>query len=476
MTHQRGLSAELEALLADADARLGMELDGPGGPTPDEEVEGVLPASLLAVLDEPLEDEEDNEALARTSGEDVLVLESTAPRAVTQAGTGRVPRASSPMSVPPTVPPGTRPRKEARVPAPEGSAGERAASTTAHVGILSPAETARHLGNAISARASGCLTVESADALRRVVVRDGDIVAAASSAEDESLMAFLVSRGDLTPAQVRSHVGRIAPFGAHAGAALVGHGLLRQDQLWPTLRAHAEWLVGRALLVSRGSLRFDAEAPGRLAHEPPVFGGSSGAEVLIETLRRFVRPEDALLRLGGRTAVIAEGPNGLLAECALDVAERRLIEHARGHTLDELGRHGSEGLATLVYGLSVLGVVVVEAASSRPVTEAPSSDRAMQALDGEAVRERVQARLELVAEADYFALLGVSRDATGYEIRRAFLELRRAFEPATIAALAPGLHGIDSDLQTILGVLEEAYEILRDATRRERYRRALGDA
>jgi curved DNA-binding protein CbpA len=68
-------------------------------------------------------------------------------------------------------------------------------------------------------------------------------------------------------------------------------------------------------------------------------------------------------------------------------------------------------------------------------------------------------------------VLGVSRDATTYEVRRAFIELRRAFEPTRI--LSPRLVDLTDDVRKIVVVLEEAYEILRDVGRRERYRRAI---
>jgi DnaJ-class molecular chaperone len=78
-----------------------------------------------------------------------------------------------------------------------------------------------------------------------------------------------------------------------------------------------------------------------------------------------------------------------------------------------------------------------------------------------------------VCEGDYFTLLGISRDATGYEVRRAFLELRHAFEPSRI--LTPEVKDLEDDVRTIISVLDEAYEILKDSARRERYRRALGE-
>ena len=67
--------------------------------------------------------------------------------------------------------------------------------------------------------------------------------------------------------------------------------------------------------------------------------------------------------------------------------------------------------------------------------------------------------------------LGVARDATSYEIKRAFLELRRAFEPSRLlSAQTVDLH---DDVTLILEVVEEAFDILRDDRRRDRYRRAI---
>jgi DnaJ-class molecular chaperone len=68
-------------------------------------------------------------------------------------------------------------------------------------------------------------------------------------------------------------------------------------------------------------------------------------------------------------------------------------------------------------------------------------------------------------------LLGISRSATAYDIRRAYLELRREFEPSRI--LTGATTDLRDDAQLIVEVLDEAYEILREERRRERYRRAL---
>jgi preprotein translocase subunit Sec63 len=82
-------------------------------------------------------------------------------------------------------------------------------------------------------------------------------------------------------------------------------------------------------------------------------------------------------------------------------------------------------------------------------------------------RERVRARWQLVTDADYFALLGVRRDATGFEIRRAYQSARRDFA----ADCFPGdlRRELARELDDIAHVLDEAFRVLRDDHLRQTY-------
>jgi DnaJ-class molecular chaperone len=83
----------------------------------------------------------------------------------------------------------------------------------------------------------------------------------------------------------------------------------------------------------------------------------------------------------------------------------------------------------------------------------------------------VVARKALSEEGDYFALLGVPRSATSYDIRRAYATLREEYDPARLLNIET--LDLRDDVELILEVLAEAFEILEDDLRRERYRRAL---
>jgi hypothetical protein len=297
------------------------------------------------------------------------------------------------------------------------------------------------------------------------------VVTVASGIEGESLVGFLGARGDLARDAVSQLEGKIPAYGRHAGAALVANGHISQDQLWPVLRAHAEWVLGKALLAERGTASFELEPPGRLKAEPSVFGGATGAEVLIDVTRRVISSSTALTRLGGGKMRVAEGPRwDLVPECALSDAEQAFLARCKGSTLEQaLATPDAGDRAALLYALVQLGVIVVERldGAARARAARPAAASQFDAIDAQALRAQVTTRLSLIEEADYFTLLGVARTATPYDIHRAYLELRRTFSPNRVLTAAT------ADLAEDLEVLEEAHDVLRDQTRRERYRRAI---
>jgi hypothetical protein len=576
------VSHELQQLLADAELRAEvMSSPDVAMPSPEEEIEAVLPADVLASLDEPIEGDEEEEPGApdgaprtgsgaahdreggtgahakgttaggsrqQTTGSHVRapstgssqtnerrVASETPARSGTGGGISTTPtsmtmRPRTTDAVPPSLafdtrnearsdirrpttdagtsqPPQPPPRPSSWHPPPSipsaapppadhrGPSVKPAPPATSAV-VLGAFDARRFFAEAIARRATGALCFESDGVVRRIVMREGDLVAAASGGELESLVHFLAARGELSRDEAPRLAAKIPPYGRHAGAALVAHGWLRQDQLWQVLRAHAEWIAGAILRLTRGTAQLEPDPPGRLRGEPSVFGAATGSEIFVDLVRRSVSLEDALDRLGGEGSRVADGPNhGLLAECNLPAQDIELLHRARGGSIADLLARATDGeIVAVIHALALLGILEVvpapdfsrqggdardgragregrEGRDGRDARGGDAADAEVAALDEDAIRGRVRARLELVEEGDYFSVLGVTRDATGYEIRRAFIELRRTFEPSRI--LTPRLIDLAEDVRKIIIVIEEAYEILRDNARRERYRRAI---
>jgi DnaJ-domain-containing protein 1 len=88
-------------------------------------------------------------------------------------------------------------------------------------------------------------------------------------------------------------------------------------------------------------------------------------------------------------------------------------------------------------------------------------------------RQRILARHALVDEADYFAILGVRRDATGFEIQRAYEAACRDYDPDEVG---PALRlELQRQLTEIRAVVDEAYQVLRDDSLRSSYLMHLRD-
>jgi hypothetical protein len=118
----------------------------------------------------------------------------------------------------------------------------------------------------------------------------------------------------------------------------------------------------------------------------------------------------------------------------------------------------------LAWGLVTLGL----ASARRTDTEVPDESTALVGESDVAIdRERVRARWQLVSEADYFALLGVRRDATAFEIRRAYQAARRDF--AADGFPSDLRRELAQELDDIANVLDEAFRVLRDDRLRVTY-------
>jgi hypothetical protein len=332
------------------------------------------------------------------------------------------------------------------------------------IGAGAPMET---VATAIRERLSGALAQQTARGVRRALLRDGDILTLTSSDEAESLVQFLVARGDLPPDSASGLRG-VPRFGRHAGAALVAQGKLRQEDLWTVLRAHAEWLLG-LMLSSPEALVLDPNAPQRLLEEPAVFGGAAGAEIYVEVMRRVMHHGAAFERLGsGERALGWGGHRALLAETGLPPELERAVHNALEQPLSR-ARDKTPQLLAVLAALTELDVLTA-GGGARP-TPRPEVLREKSAeMDDEAFAASLRARRALVDEGDYFSILGVARSATRYEIDRAREHFRREFDARHLTGR--NAHLAD-ELELVLHVVDEAHLVLADDVRRERYRIAL---
>jgi hypothetical protein len=92
---------------------------------------------------------------------------------------------------------------------------------------------------------------------------------------------------------------------------------------------------------------------------------------------------------------------------------------------------------------------------------------ALQAMAGERARARLLARYAPVEEGDYFAVLGVGRDADAAELRRAHQQILRELAPDAVGAQVA--RDLAAQIDAIRAVAGEALRVLTDDGLRPRY-------
>jgi hypothetical protein len=190
----------------------------------------------------------------------------------------------------------------------------------------------------------------------------------------------------------------------------------------------------------------------------------------LDRLRALVGPPSTVLTPAAAAA-------DALAEAELSAEERLVVEHVDGQrSLAEIAAVTTlpeDPVYQIAHALVALGAArsAREPGRTAPVS-APGSWITGSA-DLTIDRERVRAKHAHVREADYFEVLGVRRDATAFEIRRAFEAARRDYAPESFA---PDIQReLAVELAEIRQVLVEAQRVLRADDVRSAYLAHLKD-
>lgn len=317
------------------------------------------------------------------------------------------------------------------------------------------------LAKVFAANLTGRVGFRRGDVEKVVYYDQGKPVFASSNEPGDRMGELLVREGKITAAQYERCQAHVAQSGRRMGEILVDFGYLKRRELLPAVRRHVEDIVYSLFGWDRGHYHIAHEDTGsaeriRMSRHP--------ASLILEGIRRKL-DRTMLERLVGSATTVIEVPDrerlgGIVNTADLATEERAALAAFDGQAdLAQVARAAAVDVADvlpLAWGLCVLGL----ATARRAEVEVEESTALVGETDLAIDRERVRARWSLVTEADYFALLGVRRDATTFEIRRAYQAARRDFA----ADCFPGdlRRELARELEDIADVLDEAFRVLRD--------------
>jgi curved DNA-binding protein CbpA len=326
----------------------------------------------------------------------------------------------------------------------------------------------------------GTLTLTRGDDVRRLYFDKGELRTATSSREVQRIGSFLRRRGRVTEDDLRWALEEMRrQQGSRLGQKLVERGLLSRAVIDSEMKRLVEEIVFSAFEWESGEYRFE---PSTAVLDPDIVLAFSTAAIIVEGIRRLPETPAFRERLGEGTSVLrlARDPMSRYQYLPLAPQEAYVLSRIDGRLpLDALltiaGSSRASAAKTL-YALLSCGLIewqtdgfdrresigTVASLNVEVTNEPPTST------PGHA--ELVRNTWRRIDWLSHYELLGVPREATEEEIRRAYLEKGRLFHPDL--RHRPDLAAFGRELTAVFERLKVAYEVLGDPAKRAEYDRA----
>ncbi|MBV1857676.1 MAG: DUF4388 domain-containing protein [Nannocystaceae bacterium] len=337
----------------------------------------------------------------------------------------------------------------------ERSAGSRrrVALSVEREGELSDLELPRMLWSLHRSRYTGRVDLHQGRVHKQLWLEQGELVFACSSEPEDRLVNALVRRGLLTRTQYDAARSLAAKDPRRVGRLLVEAGFLKATALPEAIRTQVLGIVTSAFVWRRG--QWSLEEHDRC--DEAVQLEESLARILVSgVLDRLDAPllEGLVGGLGGYVRLSSSArPETLALDLGLDASALGLLMMLDGRR-DLSAVCAGVGMPDRVVLATVYGLLVVGAAERTGEPLAPLGAADPEALD----HARLDERLGLVREADYFEILGLTRDAGAADVRRAHRELLSAFADDAVEASVRGERA--RELTEIRDALDDAGALL----------------
>jgi DNA-binding response OmpR family regulator len=369
-------------------------------------------------------------------------------------------------------------------------------------GSLASRDVATLLASLHASGWTGRAWFSRADGEKAVFFDSGTPVFATSSFPADRLGDLLYREGKLGREQYARTREISTPAGRRTAMKLVELGLLKEPEVFSALRRHVEEIVFSLFAWAEGEYRLSTEQPVaddrvRLSQHPWALFAEGvrrkyGLERLVDLIgppEIVVVPNELFRRALDHAGLEAnERAAAELFDGERSIADVRLAVGALpNRSLSEAALYG------LVWTLQAVGAVRLgeggadQAVRLRAVATTTTADGAARAAEVDRRvrerdaterpadriidRERLLAKRAQIGDGDYFAILGVDRQATTHEIHRAFERLTEDFRPERFAD--PVRSELGDALLEIKEVLDEAHRVLADDQLRRAYREHL---
>lgn len=372
-------------------------------------------------------------------------------------------------------------------------------------GRLSETPLPRLLLDLQRARLSGSLALRQARVEKRIQLREGAPVLVESNRSSESLISLLLEQGKIDGQQRERVVQLMRARECKELSALLSLKTLGPRDLFLALRDQAK----RSLIDCFGWSGGEFEL--RREKAPAEESQSLQIDLLAlaqEGIATHWRPDQILTSLGDRVSLYPR-PAPLFAHARKSLVEdeplRALLDSLDGAltTWAALQRAGSEGAFAAFWVLDVIGALEYSAEAQMTAEEVSGEDaqdlleieisvsgdrEASPTADAERLTEtatsgasatdrgdsevvglcdEVREKHARLSEINFYEILGVERDATPAQIKRAYLKAAKRLHPDALSHL--GLDELKQEANEVFAEIAKAHTTFMDGEQRQSY-------
>lgn len=254
---------------------------------------------------------------------------------------------------------------------------------------------------------AGVIEAEREGILKRVHIKEGNVVHATSTDLNDSLGTFLLRAGKLDPEQYAETMREREKGERRYGAILIESGLLSPAEVYQAIREQVESIVWSLFYWQDGRVSFSIGDPGgggRVAVQLPM------RQVILQGIKRAPNARALVARLGRRETVLEpDFETEALIGLALDDDEHRLLRMVDGrrslYQICDQGPLSAADNAKLLYAFQVLRLIKKAAAqpSESPADEPAAATPPAGAAAATAERESGAVKIRFKTPGDRFS-------------------------------------------------------------------------
>lgn len=326
---------------------------------------------------------------------------------------------------------------------------------------------------------TGTLIFKSGSIIKKVYVKNGDMIFASSSEKEDGLADVLLREGIITLDQYNNSVTGMNKTGQEQGAVLVRLGYLRPEELVTAVKYCVEEIIRSLFLLKTGSFSFEASP---LPKQEIITLKLSAATLIYFGVRRAIARGQFKDELPSVECVpfFSDNPMDLFQDLKLDVTGKKTASLIDGKTSikDIFHIAGLDEFEILksIYALMSARVIEIPG-EGRKDTEIPREiidDAFERGADEEMdsqLREMIEQMHGNFESLGYYGVLGVKDHASLSEIKSAYYRAAKRFHPDMHFRQAD--ESMKGKLSSIFSYVHEAYSTLSTPHKRAEYDRLL---